>query len=69
MKALQRNINACYGASLAMDGKFGAATFAAVKSVQRRVGVTVDGKYGPQTHKAMKWGHWNKTTAEFAGCW
>ncbi len=37
----------------AVDGVYGSATEAAVKAFQRKNGLTVDGKAGPQTLKAM----------------
>ena len=35
------------------DGKFGTETEKAVKAVQRKAGLTVDGKYGSLTHDAL----------------
>lgn len=55
IKALQRNLNYCYGARLVVDGKYGSKTRAAVVRVQRKHRVTVDGIYGPQTRSAMVW--------------
>lgn len=48
VKALQRQLNA-HGASLTVDGNFGSATEAAVKSFQSSHGLSVDGIAGPQT--------------------
>lgn len=36
-----------------IDGDFGSKTKAAVESFQKACGLTVDGEYGPQSHKAM----------------
>ena len=52
---LQRNLNHCYGARLAVDGYYGAKTRAAVIAVQRQHRITADGIYGPRTRSAMKW--------------
>lgn len=57
VSALQFTLNKCYGAGLAVDGQYGAATRSAVISVQQRVGVAADGDYGPVTRNAMKWSH------------
>lgn len=51
--ALQRNLNYCYHTSLAVDGRYGSLTRAAVTRVQRLHGITADGIYGPQTRSAM----------------
>jgi peptidoglycan hydrolase-like protein with peptidoglycan-binding domain len=36
-----------------IDGVYGDATTAAVKTMQKDLGVTVDGVYGPETHNAL----------------
>lgn len=59
IKALQRNLNYCYGAGLTVDGRYGSLTRAAVQRVQRRHGIAVDGIYGPQTRSAMNWREYN----------
>ncbi|KAK0648551.1 hypothetical protein B0T16DRAFT_408396 [Cercophora newfieldiana] len=60
VKALQEQINLCYGrylaAKLAVDGDFGSKTREAVRIVQGRVGAGVDGRYGPETRGLMNWG-------------
>jgi peptidoglycan hydrolase-like protein with peptidoglycan-binding domain len=53
VKQLQWSMNACYGESLVTDGIFGSATEAALKRVQKRIGVTADGVYGPYTRDRM----------------
>ncbi|WP_052302767.1 peptidoglycan-binding domain-containing protein [Cellulomonas flavigena] len=67
VKALQAAINECHRATLnaaglallSVDGDFGAKTRTAVKAVQRSLGITVDGVYGPTTNHYMKWpGPW-----------
>jgi peptidoglycan hydrolase-like protein with peptidoglycan-binding domain len=37
-----------------VDGIYGQHTIDAVKEFQTEVGITVDGKYGPQTHQALE---------------
>jgi peptidoglycan hydrolase-like protein with peptidoglycan-binding domain len=59
IKALQRNLNYCYGSKLVVDGKYGSKTKAAVQTMQRRHKVTADGIYGPKTRAAMKWRMYN----------
>jgi len=53
VKQLQEDLNKVLGIHLAVDGIFGPATQAAVKSFQLQHGLTVDGIYGPQTAQAM----------------
>ncbi|WP_062306528.1 glycoside hydrolase domain-containing protein [Alicyclobacillus sendaiensis] len=53
VKQLQEDLNKILGLHLAVDGIFGPATQAAVKSFQLQHGLTVDGIYGPQTAQAM----------------
>lgn len=52
---LQSALRYCYGADVDGAGYFGAKTKAAVERVQRLHGIAVDGIYGPQTFKAMRW--------------
>jgi len=52
-KTLQRRLNAV-GAALAVDGRFGPKTLAAVKKYQRSKGLAVDGIVGPKTRKSLK---------------
>ena len=66
VRQLQMTLNECYGpypasggvkkfsTQLVVDGKFGSATETALKTVQRYVGATADGSYGPATRKKMK---------------
>uniref|UniRef100_UPI00403F7213 peptidoglycan-binding domain-containing protein n=1 Tax=Bacillus sp. FSL M8-0359 TaxID=2921624 RepID=UPI00403F7213 len=55
VKALQKRLNAAgfslpkYGA----DGSYGNETVQAVKSLQKKAGIAVDGIYGPATEKAL----------------
>ena len=49
VKRLQIDLNDCYGFDLTIDGEYGAATEAAVRSVQADEGVPQDGDYGPVT--------------------
>ena len=55
VKTLQRELNACYGQHLTVDGNFGSLTQAALKVAQRREGITADGVYGPQTRDHLHW--------------
>lgn len=42
------------GYGLAVDGLFGKATDAALRDAQKQLGITVDGKCGPDTRNALK---------------
>jgi len=55
VKAMQRGLNACYGAGITADGQFGPKTRSALIAVQKRIGVTADGIFGPNTRGAMRW--------------
>jgi Putative peptidoglycan binding domain len=59
IKSLQRAIRACYHSNLAVDGRYGPKTRAAVIGVQRFHRITADGVYGPQTRSAMRWRLYN----------
>ena len=50
---LQRVLNHKAGQNLDTDGVFGPATEAAVRNVQRWVGIDVDGIAGPQTWSVL----------------
>jgi len=55
VKTLQRELNACYGQHLTVDGIFGQATKASLQVAQRREGVRADGVYGPITRDHLHW--------------
>lgn len=55
IRALQKNLNYCYGSRLTVDGKYGSNTRAVVTRVQRQHRITADGIYGPRTRSAMNW--------------
>lgn len=68
VRALQVALNRCYNAGLATDSVFGAATKAAVKSVQRAEGLNQDGVYGQMTSTYMYWPVYEANQSTFAGC-
>lgn len=53
--ALQRAMNQCYGQNVRDTGNFGHDTEAALKDIQRKLGLVADGHYGPKTRSKMKW--------------
>jgi peptidoglycan hydrolase-like protein with peptidoglycan-binding domain len=55
VEELQNALNACYLTGLTEDGRFGERTKAALQAVQKQIGVSPDGVYGPLTRNAMKW--------------
>ena len=73
VKRLQSNLRYCYGIPVTVNGSYDAATRAAVIRAQKHHGIAVDGVYGPQTFKAMRWRLYNNVTystncyASFAG--
>lgn len=58
VKRIQTSLNHCYGQNLTVDGSYGTLTSNAMKVAQKRLGVTQDGVYGPQTRRAgfLFWG-------------
>lgn len=54
VKRLQEFLNWCINAKLSVDGSFGPATLAAVKSYQKKYILTVDGFFGPACLKKAK---------------
>lgn len=54
VKELQEALNDLGYDTGAADGIYGAHTTDAVKEFQTDAGITVDGKYGPETHKALE---------------
>ncbi|MFD6668990.1 MULTISPECIES: peptidoglycan DD-metalloendopeptidase family protein [Streptomyces] len=56
VKYLQRGLNATLGRSLAVDGKLGSASKAAVVAYQKSRGLAADGVVGPSTWSALKSG-------------
>lgn len=53
VKHIQSTLNLYFGARLAEDGIYGKLTEDAVKSMQKKLGVNVDGIFGPRTAKAL----------------
>ena len=68
VRALQKNLNSCYGYKLATDGVFGGLTESALVSVQKKVGVAADGDYGPKTRDAMVWANYSVETGARISC-
>lgn len=69
VKVLQGAMNVCFGKSvlgsyypLVVDGNFGNNTYHALRLVQAKIRVSVDGQYGPQTRKSMLWENDNSGT-------
>lgn len=56
VKALQQQMDLCYGKRLDVDGDFGPRTKQAMKEVQRAAGAEDDGIYGPEARGKMKFG-------------
>lgn len=53
VERLQAALNAALDADLAVDGDYGPATAAAVRTLQARAGITRDSIYGPDTERAL----------------
>lgn len=53
VQAIQEALNSL-GFDLGVDGKFGPQTQIAIKTIQRRLGVTADGVIGPKTFEALQ---------------
>lgn len=53
VKHIQSTLNLHFRVGLAEDGVYGKATEDAVKSIQKKLGVNVDGIFGPKTAKAL----------------
>ncbi|MBQ0854759.1 peptidoglycan-binding protein [Streptomyces sp. NPDC057621] len=68
VRALQKNLNSCYGYNLVTDGDFGPLTESALITVQKKVGVTADGDYGPKTRSSMVWGNYSVETGARISC-
>ncbi len=68
VRALQKNMNSCYGKSLVLDSSFGRATEDALEDVQGRIGARIDGEYGRETKLKMKWGRYHPETGARVDC-
>ena len=68
VRALQKNMNSCYGKSLVLDSSFGRATKDALEDVQGRIGARIDGEYGRETLSKMKWARYNNETGARYDC-
>ncbi|WPC39936.1 peptidoglycan-binding protein [Clostridium sp. JS66] len=53
VKHIQVTLNLYFGSGLEEDGVYGKFTEDAVKSVQKKLGINVDGIFGPKTAKAL----------------
>jgi GH24 family phage-related lysozyme (muramidase) len=53
VKQLQHAINVLFNDTLAEDGSFGKLTKGGVMRAQDRLGISIDGIYGPQTNRAF----------------
>ncbi len=53
VKHIQSTLNLHFGSGLAEDGVYGKFTEDAVKSVQKKLGLNVDGVFGPETAKVL----------------
>lgn len=60
VKALQLALKSCYGQPIAVDGAFGSDTRDALKYAQSQEGITVDGLYGEQGFKNLKWARYRQ---------
>ncbi|WP_186001565.1 MULTISPECIES: peptidoglycan-binding domain-containing protein [unclassified Streptomyces] len=60
VEVLQLALKSCYGRSIAVDGVFGSATRDALKYAQRQEGITVDGQYGEQGFRNLKWARYTQ---------
>lgn len=54
VRTLQSNLNTVMRSGLVVDGQFGPATDAALRSFQSRYGLVVDGVYGPASAAKMR---------------
>ncbi|WP_210583068.1 peptidoglycan-binding protein [Streptomyces sp. GESEQ-35] len=68
VRALQKNMNSCYGKTLTLDSSFGPATRDALRDVQGRIGAAVDGVYGRETMSKMKWARYSNETGARYDC-
>ncbi|MCK1794895.1 peptidoglycan-binding protein [Streptomyces sp. XM4193] len=53
--ALQNALKFCYSQSIDVDGIWGPRTTVALKNAQKKMGVTADGRFGPNTNAKTKW--------------
>ncbi|MDR1187121.1 MAG: peptidoglycan-binding protein [Bifidobacteriaceae bacterium] len=68
--AVQKTASGYYGQGLGptgIDSSYGKYTIAAVKYIQGKVGVTQDGKYGPNTHNGSRGASTNGMFFWFSG--
>jgi hypothetical protein len=68
VRALQVALNACYSRGLVADGIYGTKTRDALAAVQRSLGRTADGQFGPDTEYWMRFPDYWSSDGTFAGC-
>lgn len=60
VRVLQEDLVHCHGQGISIDAQFGSRTKAALQNVQRSLGISDDGVYGPFTRDKM----WHLATFE-----
>lgn len=68
VRALQKNLNSCYGNKLEQDGIFGSATRTALRDVQGKIGAAADGIHGRETAGKMDWARYSYETGARYDC-
>ena len=66
---LKYHLAYCFGMKVGSSNVYDAATSNAIRHVQELYGLTVDGIYGPQTFKAMRWRLYASDTTNSEQCY